>query len=110
MQARAISHDSRAANANGLQGNHSSKGESIVKCLQCGSKHIAIGVRAVDHAHYSAPMNLSLYTYERPRAAFFKGTRHHPLFANVCGVCGFVMFSVSAVDAMRILKRTPRIR
>ena len=79
-----------------------------MKCLQCGSEHIAMGVKAVDHAHYNGPMNLSLYTYGRPRATFFKGTLSHPMWANVCGECGFVMFSVSTIDARRILKRTPR--
>ena len=77
-----------------------------MKCLQCGSSEIAVGVRAVDKSEMNTTLSLCLETYTNPSAAIFKGSRQHPMSANVCTKCGFVMLSVSLQDAARIGKRT----
>ena len=59
------------------------------KCPKCESTEIIEDVRVVDYAR-AEKENVTLETYEKPEAIFFKGAHSTKVSAWVCSACGFV--------------------
>jgi predicted nucleic-acid-binding Zn-ribbon protein len=62
------------------------------QCPKCHSNDIVIDAMAIDHGHYNVIQELSVATYSKPEAVFFKGTKYTTLSAWVCADCGYVEF------------------
>ena len=73
-----------------------------MKCVQCGSEDIALGMNVFDRGHTDIRHNLMIGIFKRPKAMFFKRASAVQAKANVCADCGFVMLSVSSYDAKRL--------
>ena len=61
-------------------------------CPKCGSTDIIADAKAVDRGHGGAILDLSVATFRKPEAIFFKQRRETSLSAWVCAGCGFVEF------------------
>jgi predicted RNA-binding Zn-ribbon protein involved in translation (DUF1610 family) len=77
-------------------------GSEIMKrthqCPKCNSKEI-VRAHALDRGMHNSQHTLSLATYARPDAWFFKGQTTVPLSAYVCTDCGFVeIYAVNPAD------------
>lgn len=76
-----------------------------MKCVQCESTRIVEKVRVVDQTGQNhIKGDLKLEVYENPDAWIFKGPKEGKVRANVYVDCGFVMLSVSLLDARRLEK------
>jgi predicted rRNA methylase YqxC with S4 and FtsJ domains len=75
-----------------------------MKCLQCNSTRVVTDVRAVDKGDGDLKNDLRLEVYENPNAWIFKGTQDGKVIGNVCVECGFIMFSMSLLDARKLEK------
>lgn len=55
-------------------------------CPKCGSRDII----APAEVHGSLDRPIKVGTYQNPDALIFKGRQEVPIFAWVCGVCGYL--------------------
>jgi ribosomal protein S27AE len=59
-------------------------------CTKCGSSEMMPKVRIMDRGHYGSDSgDLTAVTYDDPDALILKGAHRGPLFARICGTCGF---------------------
>ena len=71
-------------------------------CPKCGSTDVAADARAVDRGHANAMLELTIATFRKPRAWFFKARQETPVSAWVCMSCGFVEFYADNPEAIRL--------
>ena len=69
-------------------------------CPKCSGNVIIQGVRILDRGHGNVASDLSLAVYSNPAAWVFKGEVKAPLFAYVCGACGYTELYATNLDAL----------
>ena len=74
-----------------------------MKCLQCDSEDIVRNVEVFDQTAHGAG-NLSIGIHRNPDAMLFKNTKLAKIKGNVCASCGYLMLSVSRMDAASLSK------
>jgi predicted nucleic-acid-binding Zn-ribbon protein len=62
------------------------------KCPKCGSSRIIADAKAVDRGHQNSHRELSVATFRKPDAIFFKEKQETTVSAWVCSECGYVEF------------------
>lgn len=71
------------------------------KCPKCGSNDVIADAKAIDRAHYSAETELSVATFQKPKAILFKGQLTTTLSAWVCADCGYVEFYADSPQSIK---------
>jgi ribosomal protein S27AE len=61
-------------------------------CPKCGSHDIIADAKAIDRGHGNQLRDLSVATFGKPDAIFFKEKQESTVSAWVCGDCGFVEY------------------
>jgi len=71
------------------------------QCPKCGSKDVVADAKAVDRVYFGVEQELSVATFRKPDAVFFKGRADSSLSAWICAACGFVEFYVDEPKGLR---------
>ena len=66
-----------------------------MKCNQCHSDNVIEHLRVLDRIGEDSEGDLAVETHLSPHSLFLTDKVSVPLAANICAVCGHVMFSVS---------------
>ena len=72
------------------------------KCVKCGSRDIVPDAKVIDRGHGNAQLELSVATFRKPEALFFKEKQQTTVSAWVCGSCGYIEFYADAPGQIKI--------
>jgi predicted nucleic-acid-binding Zn-ribbon protein len=72
------------------------------KCPKCSSSDIIVDAKAIDRTHNGIEVELSVATFRKPEAMFFKGALRTTLSAWVCADCGYVEFYADSPRSIKI--------
>lgn len=70
------------------------------RCPKCDGTVIIQGARVLDRGHGNTEHDLSIATYAKPDGWLSKGEVIGPLWACVCGACGFTELYATNLDAL----------
>ena len=72
------------------------------KCPKCGSGDIIADAKAVDRGHGNSERDMSVATFGKPTAMFFKDKHVTTISAWLCGQCGFVEYYADSPADLKI--------
>jgi predicted nucleic-acid-binding Zn-ribbon protein len=71
------------------------------KCPKCDSSDIIADAKAIDRGHLNAEADLSLATFQRPKALLSKGKLTTTISAWVCAACGYIEFYADSPQTIK---------
>ncbi|EDY18623.1 conserved hypothetical protein [Chthoniobacter flavus Ellin428] len=73
------------------------------KCPKCGSTNIEKDAKVIDrNGSYSSEYEMTIATYQKPRAILFKGERISTVSAWVCADCGYLELYADAPREIKV--------
>jgi predicted nucleic-acid-binding Zn-ribbon protein len=74
------------------------------KCPKCGCSDIVADAMAIDRGGSNIPQEMSLATFRKPEALFFKGQQRTTVSAWVCAECGYIEFYADHPKSIQLPK------
>jgi predicted nucleic-acid-binding Zn-ribbon protein len=71
-------------------------------CPKCGSHEIVADAKAIDRGHLNGEHEMSVATFRKPEALFFKEKQETKVSAWVCAACGYVEFYADSPSTIKL--------